>query len=235
MSAGIDLLHVRAGYGHVEALHDLTLSFPPGSVTALVGRNGAGKSTLLRVVAGTVPVTSGVVRWNRRDITTVPAHRRAAGGLMLVPDDPNVFTALSVAENLALFGGGVEFDAVYDVFPELAGKEDRRAGTLSGGERQMLALARVLLRPGSVIALDEVSRGLSAGAVARLYRALDALVTPARVIVLVEQYLPDIARRADLVYVLRRGELAWAGERSEVGHGPLPAELAELAELGAPR
>ena len=228
MSAGIDLTHVRAGYGHVEALHDLTVSFPLGSVTALVGRNGAGKSTLLRVVAGTVPVTSGMVTWDRRDITAMPAHRRAAQGLTLVPDDPNVFTTLSVAENLALFGGGAASDAVYDAFPELAGKQGRRAVTLSGGERQMLALARVLLRPGSVIALDELSRGLSAGAAARLYRALDALATPERVTIVVDQYLPDIARRADLVYVLRRGELAWAGERSEIGHGPLPPELAEL-------
>jgi len=228
VSAGVDLIHIRAGYGHVEALHDLTLSFPRGSVVALVGRNGAGKSTLLRVIAGTVPVTSGQLAWNKHDVTGMPAHRRAAQGLTFVPDDPNVFPGLSVAENLALFGRRASADAAYAAFPELVGKEGRRAATLSGGERQMLAVARVLLRPGSVIALDEVSRGLSAGAVARLHGALDALATPERVIIIVEQYLPDIARRADLVYVLRRGELAWAGERSELGHGPLPPELAEL-------
>lgn len=225
MTAGLDVVHVRAGYGAVEALHDVTLRFPLGSVVALLGRNGAGKSSLLRVVAGTLDVGSGRVTWRGRDITRLPPHQRAAAGLTVVPDDPNVFFDLSVAENLALFGHGAPLEPVYAAFPELAGKGGQRAGTLSGGERQMLALGRLLLRPGAALLLDEVSRGLSAGAVERLYRVLDDLATPDRTIVVVEQYQPNILRRADLIYVLSRGELAWAGEPSELTTGALPAAL----------
>lgn len=225
MTAGIDVIHVRAGYGAVEALHDVTVSFPLGSVVALLGRNGAGKSSLLRVVAGTLAVDSGRVTWHGRDITEFSPHQRAAAGLTVVPDDPNVFLDLSVAENLALFGDGASPEPVYAAFPELSGKGRQRASTLSGGERQMLALGGLLLRPGAALLLDEVSRGLSASAIERLYRVLDDLATPDRTIVVVEQYHPDILRRADLIYVLSRGALAWAGERSELNAGPLPAVL----------
>jgi branched-chain amino acid transport system ATP-binding protein len=222
VTTGLDVVHVRAGYGAVEVLHDLTLRFPLGSVVALLGRNGAGKSSLLRVVAGTLDVDSGHVTWHGRDITRLSPNQRAAAGITVVPDDPNVFYDLSVADNLALFGNGASPDPVYAAFPELAGKARQRANTLSGGERQMLALGGLLLRPGDALLLDEASRGLSAGAVERLYRVLGDLATPERTIVVVEQYHPDILRRADLIYVLSRGELAWAGESSELSMGPLP-------------
>jgi branched-chain amino acid transport system ATP-binding protein len=226
MSSGIDVRGVRAAYGAVEALHDVTLSFPLGSVVALLGRNGAGKSSLLRAIAGNIPVTSGRITWQGRDIARLPAFQRVAAGLTVVPDGTNVFAALSVAENLSLFGGGAPADPVYELFPELADKRGQRAGTLSGGERQMLALGRLLLRPGHALLLDEASTGLSAGAVERLYGVVDELATPDRVIVVVEQYLPEVIRRADLIYVLARGEVAWAGEPSELGTEPLPAAFA---------
>jgi branched-chain amino acid transport system ATP-binding protein len=225
MTSGIDVVHVRAGYGAVEALHDVTVGFPLGSVIALLGHNGAGKSSLLRVIAGTLAVSSGHVTWMGRDITRLSPNRRVAAGWTVVPDDPNVFLDLSVAENLALFGAGAAPDAVYAAFPELAGKGGQRAGTLSGGERQMLALGRLLLRPGAAVLLDEASSGLSAGAVERLYGVLGDLASPERTIVVVEQYQTDILRRADLIYVLARGGLAWAGERSELITGPMPAAL----------
>jgi len=114
---------------------------------------------------------------------------------------------------------------VYSAFPELATKGAQGAGTLSGGERQMLALARLLLRPGEALLLDEVTSGLSVGAIGRLHRLIDELATPQRVIVMAEQYQPDIVRRADLVYVLSRGEVAWAGESVELASGPIPAAL----------
>jgi branched-chain amino acid transport system ATP-binding protein len=222
MSNGIDVEHLRAGYGSVEALHDVTLHFPLGSVVALLGRNGAGKSTLLRVIAGTVAASAGRVSWKGNDITRLPAHERAGAGLTVVPDGANVFADMSVAENLAVFGHGASTEPAYAVFPELVGKEGQRAGTLSGGERQMLALSRLLLAPGDALLLDEVSSGLSVGAIGRLYAVIAELATPRRTIVVVEQYQPDVVRRADVIYALARGEVAWAGEPGELRAGSLP-------------
>ncbi|CAB4869915.1 unannotated protein [freshwater metagenome] len=222
MSSGLDVVDLRAGYGAVEALHGVTLSFPLGAVVALLGRNGAGKSSLLRVMAGTVAVSSGRVSWRGRDLARLPPDQRVVAGLTSIPDAPNVFHGLTVAENLAVFGQGIAPDPVFEVFPELRDKASRLAGTLSGGERQMVALGRLLLRPGQALLLDEASRGLSVGAVERLYAVLDDLATPERTIVVVEQYQPDILRRADLVYVLSRGEVAWAGEPGELAAGRLP-------------
>jgi branched-chain amino acid transport system ATP-binding protein len=221
MTALLELVDVRAGYGPVEVLHGVTLGFPPGSVVALLGRNGAGKSTLLRVLAGTLALRSGVVRWRGRDITRMPAYARAADGLALVPDEHSVFTDLSVRENLELFASGGEVDPALEVFPELGARLDQRAGTLSGGERQMVALSRVMLRPAGAILLDEVSRGLSPGVVVRLSDAIAGLAGSDRVVVIVEQYLQDVLRLADTVYVLRRGEVAFAGEPSELSGSAL--------------
>jgi branched-chain amino acid transport system ATP-binding protein len=225
MSSGIDLVGVRSGYGPVEALHGVTLSFPLGTVVALLGRNGAGKSSVLRAIDGTVKVTAGRVSWRGNDITHLSTHARVMAGITAVPVGTNVFAGLSVADNLALFASGQSLEPVYATFPELVDKGEQRAGTLSGGERQMLALARLLLRPGAALLLDEATSGLSAGAIDRLYDVIDALTSPERVIVLTEQYQPDIVRRADLVYVLSRGDLAWAGEPHELTSGSLPAAL----------
>jgi branched-chain amino acid transport system ATP-binding protein len=225
VSSGIDLVDVHAGYGAVEALHGLGLSFPLGSVVALLGRNGAGKTSVLRAIDGTIPVTSGRVVWRGSDITRLPTHRRVAAGLTVVPVGANVFAGLSVADNLALFANGAPLDPVHAAFPELAAKHGQRAGTLSGGERQMLALAPLLLRPGAALLLDEVTSGLSVGAIERLYAVIDELATPERVIVVAEQYEPDIVGRADLVHVLSRGRVAWAGEAGELAGGRLPSVL----------
>ena len=226
MTTGLDVVHVRAGYGAVEALHDVTLCFPMGSVVVLLGHNGAGKSSLLAVVAGTLAARSGHVTWQGHDVTHLETHERTRRGITVVPDDPNVFADMSVDDNLALFGRGAPHDAVYAAFPALAGKGDHKASTLSGGERQMVALGRLLLQPGAALLVDEISRGLSASAVERVYGVLDDLATPDRTIVVVEQYHHDILRRADLIYVLARGEVAWAGESGELTAGSLPSAMA---------
>jgi branched-chain amino acid transport system ATP-binding protein len=145
-----------------------------------------------------------------------PAHRRAAAGFTLVPGDRNVFPSLTVAETLRLFGAGGSIEPVLDVFPELAPLLDRRGDELSGGERQMVALAHGLLRPGRVLMVDELSQGLSPGARRRAYAALAALAAPDRLIVLVEQYIVEALALADLVYVLDRGRLRFAGEPTEL-------------------
>jgi branched-chain amino acid transport system ATP-binding protein len=216
----LDLVNARAGYGSVEVLHGVNLALPTGAVVAIVGRNGAGKTTLLRTIAGTLPLNSGTVCWQGRDITHQTAQQRAAAGLTFVPDDNNVFVSLTVRENLVLLGGEAPLEPALTTFPELRPLLDRRAGTLSGGEQQMLALCRAVLRPGRVVLLDEVSRGLSPTVQPRLYAAIASLVGPQRAIVVVEQYLVAALELADFVYVLRRGHVAFAGEPGELqGYG----------------
>jgi branched-chain amino acid transport system ATP-binding protein len=221
MKAGLELIDVRAGYGPIEVLHGVTLSFPAGTTVALLGRNGAGKSTVLRALAGIVPLASGSVRWDDDDIGRLSPYARAKRGMTLIPDDDNVFATLSVRENLEVFAAGGSLDAAFAAFPELTSLLDHRAATLSGGERQMLALSRALLRDGSIIILDEVSRGLSPAIASRLADIISDLTRSDRVIIVVEQYLHDALRLADTVYVLRRGEVAFAGEPTELTASPI--------------
>ena len=207
---------VRAGYGPVEALHGIDLRLAAGSTVGILGRNGAGKSTLLRTIAGLVPLRAGSIRWDGRDLSRLSAAQRTATGISFVPDTDNVFATMSVAENLALFAHGGPPDDALAVFGELEALLDHRAGTLSGGERQMVALSRVLLAPSPVVLLDEPSRGLSQAAVRRIATAIEAIAAADRLVVIVEQYLHDVLRLADTVYVLRRGEGAFAGEPFEL-------------------
>jgi branched-chain amino acid transport system ATP-binding protein len=218
MSNGLDLIGVCAGYGPVEALHGVTIECPLGSMVMLLGRNGAGKSSAVRVAAGIVPASAGAVRWRNADITAATPDQRCRAGITTIPDDANVFTRMSVADNLRLFGDGADPGVVYEAFPQLADKARQRAGTLSGGERQMLALGRALLRPGAALLLDEADRGLSQASIARLHAVLEQLRSPDRTIVVVEQYSPSVVERADLVYVLSRGDVVWHGPAAEAHH-----------------
>jgi branched-chain amino acid transport system ATP-binding protein len=212
----VELSGVRAGYGSVEVLHGLDLALPAGAVVAVAGRNGAGKTTLLRTIAGTLPLRAGLLYWRGQDITHLTAYQRAFAGVTFVPDEHNVFAGLTVRENLALFAGDAPVDPALSTFPELKALLDRRAGTLSGGEQQMLALCHAILRPGQLLLLDEVSRGLSPHVQTRIYAAIASLVSAQRAIVVVEQYLRLALQLADFVYVLRRGHVAFAGEPSEL-------------------
>jgi branched-chain amino acid transport system ATP-binding protein len=220
VTVALELVGASAGYGSVEVLHGVTMGFPAGSVVALVGRNGAGKTTALRCLAGLVPLRAGSVRHDGDDITRISAQRRATDGLMLVPDEHGVFGELTVAENLAVLGSGHAIDPVLELFPELAGHLEQPAATLSGGEQQMLALSRLFLRPGYAVLVDELSRGLSPAVTARCYAALGDVASPERVVVIVEQYLHDVIRLADIVYVMARGRVTFAGEPTELISDP---------------
>ncbi|MEU8527850.1 MULTISPECIES: ATP-binding cassette domain-containing protein [Streptomyces] len=217
MSVEIALVAARVRYGPLEALHGLDLPVPAATVTVLLGRNGAGRTTALRALAGTVPLSGGRVVWRGADVTRLPAHRRARRGLCLVPDRQAVYATLTVAENLALSPG--DPDEALAAYPALAPLLPRRAGTLSGGERRMLAVSRALLTPAArVVLVDEPTLGMSPPVAARTYELLAALVTDrGAAVVLAEQRLPPPAGLppGTLVHELRRGSLAFSGEPQE--------------------
>jgi branched-chain amino acid transport system ATP-binding protein len=211
---------LNAGYGPVEVLHGVDLDAPAGRVTAVLGRNGAGKTTLLRTLAGLLRPTGGTICCFGRDLGKLAPYQRARVGLLLIPEERGIFPHLTVEENLRLFAGDAEaFDAAFAELPVLERHLHQLAGTLSGGEQQMLALSRALLQPFRVLLVDELSRGLARPVAARLYRLLEALRDSggtARAIVVVDQDTDAALGLADVVYVLRRGAIAFAGEPADL-------------------
>ena len=207
----LDALRVR--HGPLEALHGISLDFAEGEVTALLGRNGAGKSTLLRAVAGYLRTSSGRIRWQGRDITRASVGRRAAAGVMLIPDTGGVFRTLTVRENLDLFAAGRDPAPALEAFPDLSPLSRRRAALLSGGEQQMLSLSRALLAPWRLLLVDELSHGLSPLLATHLYTVLATVAAahPDRAVVLAEPHPREALTLANRVHVLRRGELAATG------------------------
>jgi branched-chain amino acid transport system ATP-binding protein len=219
VTAELVLTDVRAGYGGVEVLHGVSLVVPALGVTALLGRNGAGKTTLLHALAGLVPLRSGRITWAGRDLRGWTVRERAEAGLLLVPERRGVFPDLSVRENLDVFARGeaerARLDEVLTALPVLAERLEQRAGSLSGGEQQVLALSRALLQRPRVLLLDELSSGLAPRAADQLFSVVAELAGSCTV-VLVEQYEDDALRLADVVYVLERGDVAFAGEPGEL-------------------
>ncbi|MGW0842953.1 ABC transporter ATP-binding protein [Streptomyces sp. NPDC002787] len=209
----ISLRHARVRYGPLEALHGLTLAAPGPGLTVLLGRNGSGRTTALRALAGTVPLSGGAVVWDGADVTRTPAHERARRGLVLVPERRAVFGSLTVRENIELAAPDVSY--ALRAYPHLEPLLPRRAGTLSGGEQRMLALARALLSRARVVLVDEPTQGMSPAVAARTYELLSGLDA---CVIVAEQRLPPALREAPtaLVYELRRGTLAFGGEAGEV-------------------
>jgi branched-chain amino acid transport system ATP-binding protein len=230
MSIELSLRGVRAGYGAVEVLHGIDLDVPAGALTALLGPNGAGKTTLLSVVAGLLPARSGQIVWGGRDVTNVLPDARARAGLALIPERRGIFADLSVRENLEIFAGRAQSaDAALAAFPVLADRLGQRAGSLSGGEQQMLAMSRVMLRDPRVMLLDEISLGLAPRVTRRLFDVVGELARSGTTVLLVDQYLSDALRLADIVYVLARGEVAFAGEPAELAGRTLPGYVTPAA------
>ena len=214
MSVEIALRAVRVGYGPVEALHGVDLAVPAGRLTVLLGRNGAGRTTALRAMAGTVRPGSGRVEWRGADVTRMPPHARARRGLVHVPDRGAVFPSLTVSENLALASPEGRFEAVLASYPALRERLGHRAGSLSGGEQRMLAVARALLSPARLLLLDEPFQGMAPAIAERTYALLGP--TTGRTVVVAEQALPPGLRAVTaVVYELRRGTVVFCGEPSE--------------------
>ncbi|WP_280275295.1 ABC transporter ATP-binding protein [Nocardia wallacei] len=215
----LDVRSITAGYGSAIVLHGVDLAVPHKSVVALLGPNGAGKSTLLRVVSGILPARSGTVSVAGTDLTRDRPARRARAGLCLIPEGRGIFADLTVQENLRLLTppwrrGGT--DAVLDIFPTLRTKLAQRAGSLSGGQQQMLALGRAWLADPAVVLLDEVSIGLAPLVVDEIFTALGELRTTGSAIVLVEQYVDRALTMADHVVLLSRGTVAFAGPAAHI-------------------
>ena len=223
MSIELSLRDVRVAYGAVEVLHAVDLDVPAGSLTALLGPNGAGKTTLLSATAGLLPLRSGHIRWAERDVAGSRPADLARAGMLLIPERRGIFATLSVRDNLDVFAGrGADLTPAFEAFPVLEHRSDQLAGSLSGGEQQMLAMSRALLAKPTLLLLDEISLGLAPRVTRQLFEVVAGLAASGVTVVLVEQYLSDALRLADLVYVLSRGEVAFAGEPAELEGRDLP-------------
>jgi branched-chain amino acid transport system ATP-binding protein len=208
-------LHVHLGESHI--LQGITFAVPKGRVTALLGRNGVGKTTTLRALLGLVPRSRGSVHIDGADVTRTPTHAIVRRGVGYVPEDRDVFAGLTVDENLRLAdrGGKARYELVYELFPELCERGRQRAGTLSGGQQQMVAIGRALLNDNKLLLVDEPTKGLSPLLVSEVAAALERASALATV-VLVEQNLGVVQRLAEDVLVVDGGRVVHTGSAKEL-------------------
>jgi branched-chain amino acid transport system ATP-binding protein len=217
----LELRDIRAGYGPIEVVHGVSLEVAEGSVMALLGPNGGGKTTLLNVCAGTIAPSSGEVRFEGDAVTALSADGRARGGICTVPEGRGIFPNLSVRENLLMATQvGVPMDRIEEVtftqFPQLSSRRKQLAGTLSGGEQQMLALARAFATDPKLLLLDELSLGLAPIVVSQLYDKVRELASGGLSILLVEQFARTALPIADSAAVVLQGVIAHQGSPSEM-------------------
>ena len=221
----IELDDVDAGYGPFRALFDVSLQLCAGRVLALLGSNGAGKTTIARVCSGLVVPTKGTVRFDGADLTGQPVYVYARRGIVHAPEGRSVFASLSVQENLELTfrrsrGRAhvhAALDEAYGLFPRLGERRRQLAGTLSGGEQRMLALARVLVEKPRLLIADELSLGLAPIVVDEVYRTLETIRDSGTTLLIVEQHVHHALAIADDAVVLVKGEVAYSGPVSELG------------------
>lgn len=218
----LELRDVSVGYTATSrVLTDLSIEVGEGSVVALLGPNGAGKTTALRTASRMLPLQSGSVVFDGRDVSKLPAHRIAERGLCHVPEGRGVFPAMTVRDNLALFGRAMPLSEAVDraiaAFPFIERRLDAQAGTLSGGERQMLALVRPWLTRPKIVLLDEVSMGLAPLIVDEVYAFIRRLAADGISLLVVEQYVDRVRRFADHIYLMRSGEIRFSGPPDELG------------------
>lgn len=213
--AALEVTRVSGGYGTTTVLRDVSLTVKAGTVAALLGPNGAGKTTLLRTISGLLPATSGSIRINGEDVTTRRPHKRFERGLCHVPEGRGVFRNLTVRDNLVMMSEkGKERDAIdraTEAFAILGQRLDQRAGTLSGGEQQMLALGAAYIRRPSLVLVDEASLGLAPIIVDRIFGFLESLTSRGAALLLVDQFVHRALRIATTAYVLNRGQIAFHG------------------------
>ena len=224
----LEIDSVSSGYGEVQILWDVSLALERGKLTALVGSNGAGKTTLLRTVSGLIRPWQGSIHFDERDVTRVSAHAKAGQGLVMVPEGRQLFPSMSVYENLemgaftrrAKAGFQENLEKVYDMLPRLKERADQKAGTLSGGEQQMLAVGRGLMAQPEVLMFDELSLGLAPFLVLNLFEILQRLKATGLTMLLVEQNVQMALAVSDYAYVLTKGRVEIEGPAAEVRQMP---------------
>ncbi|EFC85772.1 ABC transporter ATP-binding protein [Parafrankia sp. EUN1f] len=216
----LEIRDLRGGYRGTQVLHGISLDVPAGSITALLGPNGAGKTTLLRMVSGLLRPTAGSVTFNGQDTAKLSPTRRAAAGLCLIPEGKGVFPNLTVKDNLRLQipprARSRSYEEALELFPVLRRRLNSPAGRMSGGEQQILALARARLASPSLILLDEVSMGLAPRIVEQIFDALRILSSSGAALLMVEQYVSQALAMSEFAYILDRGTLSFGGRASEL-------------------
>jgi branched-chain amino acid transport system ATP-binding protein len=218
---------IHSYYGSIEALKGISLTVEEGEVVTLIGSNGAGKSTTLRSISGLTPASSGTIRFAGTDITRVPAHDIPSHGIALAPEGRHCFSRMTVRENLDLGahhrrGGEVaaDLERVFELFPRLREREKQKAGTMSGGEQQMLAIGRALMARPRLLMLDEPSMGIAPILVQRIYETIGEINRAGVTILLVEQnanYALDVSGRG---YVLETGRVVLANDSAQLRNDP---------------
>jgi len=218
---------IHTYYGAIQALRGVSLSVEEGEVVTIIGSNGAGKSTTLRSISGLTPARSGKVVFENKDITHLPAHEIVDCGIALAPEGRHCFTRMTVRENLDMGAYrrrdaeiGEDLERVFELFPRLKERERQKAGTMSGGEQQMLAIGRALMARPKLLMLDEPSMGIAPLLVQRIYETIAEINRQGVAILLVEQnanYALDVSKRG---YVLETGEVALTNESAQLRSDP---------------
>jgi branched-chain amino acid transport system ATP-binding protein len=225
VSLALEVRGVESGYGKIQVLWGVDVTLKEGSMVAVLGPNGAGKTTLLRTIMGIIRAWRGSVMMYGLDITSMPSHRRVELGLTMVPEGRRLFPDLTVRENLELGAYtrrareriGETLELVFNLFPRLKERLHQKAGSLSGGEQQMLAIARALMTRPKVLMLDEPSQGLAPKIAWEVAEALDKIRREVDIsVILVEQNVALALEKADYVYLLEQGRVVLEGFREEV-------------------
>ena len=224
MIALLSLNSIHCSYGNIEVLKGISLEIKEGQIVTLIGANGAGKTTTLKAISGILPVTSGTITLNGVDITQQKAYMRIKLGMSHVPEGRQVFPELSVFDNLVLGGYTIKdkrlvnerIDRMFNFFPRLKERVKQEAGTLSGGEQQMLAIARALISNPKLLLMDEPSMGLSPKLVGEVFDIISNLKSQGITIFLVEQNAQMALSITDYAYVIQTGEIIISGTRNEL-------------------
>ena len=224
MTALLDLQAVTSGYGEIRVLENVSIEVAAGSITALVGSNGAGKTTLMRVIAGLLPLAAGRIVFDGVDIGVAPPHRRVELGLALVPEGRLIFPDFTVEENLKI--GAIapharperdgRIEEMFELFPRLRERRSQAGGTLSGGEQQMLALARGMMAGPRLLLLDEPSLGLAPIVIEQLFNVIPRIREAGVTVLIAEQDVRSSLELADTAYVMENGRIVQTGPAAQL-------------------
>ncbi|MEO8528591.1 MAG: ABC transporter ATP-binding protein [Pseudolysinimonas sp.] len=230
MTTLLEVDNLSVNYGHIEAIRNISFAVEEGTITTLIGANGAGKTTTLKTISGLRPVRKGKIIFNGKDITKTPSYERVKLGLTQSPEGRRCFPGMTVRENLDMGAllrtdrrsGGVkeDLDRVFGLFPRLQERIGQLAGTMSGGEQQMLAIGRALMARPKLVLLDEPSMGLAPKLIRQIFAIIDEIKEQGTTVLLVEQNANQALKRSDVAHVLETGEIVRSGTGPELAVDP---------------